>query len=1024
MRVVLVGAILFVFTALGTALATFESARQEFRASLLQFHRADVGNLAAQLDAHVASREDLLKGIAEKLASSGLTAPALRQTLDAGTDSTSMFGEEIVLADEHGHVLLAPPSKAILGGLKEVGAESWFLKLAAARRPVVSPSSVIVEGEKVLYVVAAPIMRAGHFAGAVAAPFRLMTDPAVLRIFANVSTARHWQIVASDGHIVASLPEKMPVGTGVLGTADMVDTSEATLPQPGGSPLVASAELSRLDWTVFAAAPMGKMGGFSAPLATKALIWALFFCAVAVLTLRAVAVRALAPVEAASMEIRRRLNGEQQSAEPLPVHRNDEVGTLIHGFNELQARLVDSDSRFNQVFEFYPDMVIVNDLVGGQFIEANRAFETAFGWPRSELLGMTGQRTRLWVGSYSLKQYLRNLVEHGAVSSLSAQFRCRDGRIVNTLLTGCVIDYRGRPGVISVIKDVTALTRANEQLLLADHVFQGTAEGILITDENNQIIRVNRAFTRVTGFEPEQALGRNPSILASGMHQKEFYQDMWDSLRTSGYWQGEVWNKRRNGEVYPELLCITALTDEQDRVTNYVAQFSDVSRRKRDEEQINKLAYFDALTELPNKLLLRERVDQAIRNATLNGRQIAILFVDLDRFKYVNDSFGHAAGDLLLKSVAKTLLGCVRESDTVARTGGDEFVLVLPDVHNALEAAKSVAEKCVETLSRPVDVSGHEIHTSPSIGIAIFPHHGRDFEDLTKSADIAMYRAKEEGKNTYRVYEHDTARDLPMRLMIEHDLRHAIENNELVVCYQPKVETATGAIVGAEALIRWRHPTRGLIPPGVFIPIAEEIGIIDKIGEWVLHEACGQNAKWIASGLWDCAVAVNISAVQLREPLFPEHVWITLQKTKLEARHLELEITETLLVGQHEKTLGIFMRLKELGVSLAIDDFGVGYSSLSYLKTLPVDWIKIDQSFVMDLLTDKADRAIVNAILAIGPELGMSVVAEGIESLEHYEYLRERGCHVIQGFHISKPMPAGEFEHFVRNWGADSRAVA
>ena len=552
------------------------------------------------------------------------------------------------------------------------------------------------------------------------------------------------------------------------------------------------------------------------------------------------------------------------------------------------------------------------------------------------------------------------------------------------------------------------LQKAGEQLQLSAQVFESSRDAITITDAQGTIITVNEAFTTTTGYPMAEAVGRNPRILQSGRHDKEFYRVMWASIQEHGHWQGEIWNKRKNGEIYPEWLKITAAKNPSQDTTNYIAVFSDISGDISAAERIQRLAYYDTLTDLPNRALLSDRLDLAIAHAKSSGYKCAVLFLDMDRFKNINDALGHSIGDQLLKSVATRLKECVREVDTVARMGGDEFVVVL-DGAAETGSILSVARKMLHSLSQPYEVEGHNIRATPSIGISVYPEDGTDGESLIMNADSAMYHAKENGRNDFKFFVSDMKTKVTEKLFIESDLRKALEHGQFVLYFQPQVDIRTGHIIGAEALIRWNHPTAGLISPAKFIPIAEESGLIIPLGEWILNEACRQNLAWQKAGLTPISIAVNLSAVQFRQPNLCQLIGRVLSDTGLDPHYLELELTEGLVMSNTDSAIATLNGFKEMGVHISIDDFGTGYSSLSYLKHFPIDYLKIDQSFIRDITANPDDAAITTAIINMAQGLNLRTIAEGVETAEQLKFLRLHSCDVVQGYYFSKPVPATEF---------------
>jgi diguanylate cyclase (GGDEF)-like protein/PAS domain S-box-containing protein len=548
---------------------------------------------------------------------------------------------------------------------------------------------------------------------------------------------------------------------------------------------------------------------------------------------------------------------------------------------------------------------------------------------------------------------------------------------------------------------------------LADKIFEYASEGVMITDPQGRILNVNRAFTEVTGYTRQEVAGKTPGILNSGRQPPEFYRGMWRSLTENGHWQGEIWNRRKNGEIYLEWLSISAVKDCQGQTTHYVAIFSDITTVKENEARLHTLAYYDALTGLPNRLLFQDRLQQALTRAARDNRLVALMLLDLDRFKIVNDTLGHSAGDALLVDAARRIGGCVRDSDTVARLGGDEFTVILPDVADIRSASK-VAQKIVDSLSVPFTLEGHEVFVTTSIGISLYPISARNGEALVKAADIAMYRAKEQGRNNYQFYRSSASAETTALFTLENHLRRALERNELKVFYQPQVEIETGLITGVEALLRWEHPDRGTISPCEFIPLAEETGLIVPIGEWVLREACRQNKAWQDAGIPPLRVAVNVSARQLKQKTLAEKVAEILDDTGLLPEWLELELTESIVMQNAEEAIGLLNQLKSLGVWLSIDDFGTGYSSLSYLKRFPIDTVKIDRSFISGVTRDGDDAAISHAIITLANSLKLKVIAEGVETRDQLVFLREHQCCDAQGYFFSRPLGADQITRLLR----------
>lgn len=568
----------------------------------------------------------------------------------------------------------------------------------------------------------------------------------------------------------------------------------------------------------------------------------------------------------------------------------------------------------------------------------------------------------------------------------------------------------GKPQeLVGVMLDITSRKMAEARQRLTQQVFDNTSEGILITDADRNIIEVNQGFEAITGYARDEVIGRKPDILDSGRHDRAFFELMWQVIARAGKWEGEIWCRRKSGEIYPEWMSLSVVKDEQGLVTHYAAVFTDISARKESEERLHFLANHDPLTGLPNRAMFQERVEHSLRIAQRHLKQIAVLFIDLDRFKVINDTLGHHAGDQLLQEAAERLRDCLRDTDTIARQGGDEFVVLLEDFGKDEQYLVGVARKILDALARPFVLMGQELSVSASIGISVYPRDGHDIHALLKNADIAMYRAKEQGKNTFQFYASESNAHSFEKLALENSLRRAIERKEFVLHYQPKVNLATNLVVGAEALVRWEHPSLGMVPPAQFIPLAEETGLIVQIGEWVLFEACRQNRAWQEAGLALITMGVNLSGGQFRDENLRNTIALALARSGMQPAYLELEITESMIMQNPERAVLILQGFREMGMSTAIDDFGTGYSSLGYLKRFPLDALKIDRSFVQDVPGDIDDSVITQAIIGLAHSLGLKVVAEGVESDAQLDFLRQQGCEEVQGYVFSAPLPADEF---------------
>lgn len=565
--------------------------------------------------------------------------------------------------------------------------------------------------------------------------------------------------------------------------------------------------------------------------------------------------------------------------------------------------------------------------------------------------------------------------------------------------------------VIAFNHMLTERSKSEGEQKISAAVFKYASEAIMITDANNKIETVNPAFCHISGFSAEEVLGKSPNILNSGKHDSHFYQKMWQSLEQENSWQGEIWNKRKNGEIYPEFLAISVVRDQDKKPLQYISLFSDITKHKKYEEDIWLQANYDSLTGLPNRDLCIERLHNKLNGELEGSRDVALLFIDLDRFKFVNDTWGHSSGDDLLKLAAIRLRNCIREKDTVARFGGDEFVVLLVGLSNRF-AIERIVKSILTSLSMPFHLTeSNEAVVSASIGVTVGPEDGNSVELLLKNADTAMYQAKAAGRNTYQFFTKSMNEAVSRRMHIEQSLRQAIKQREFVLHYQPVVSLSNGEIIGAEALIRWQHPSKGLIYPDSFIEVAEEAGLIEPIGQWVIEQACADLKHWKNLGL-ALQVAVNVSSRQCKQTSktpIKDIIKEALKDNDISPSNLKVEITESLLMDNSQEMMTTLQDIRDLGVAIYMDDFGTGYSSLSYLKHFPIDVMKIDRSFIAGSIDDKTDASLVEAVVLIGHSLSLKLVGEGIETKQHYDYLRSLGCDYGQGYFISKPIISSEF---------------
>ncbi|HEK1686045.1 TPA: EAL domain-containing protein [Pseudomonas putida] len=695
---------------------------------------------------------------------------------------------------------------------------------------------------------------------------------------------------------------------------------------------------------------------------------------------------------------------------------------------EASQSLRDSEQRYRMLAESISDVIFSTDNQL-QLNYISPSVQTVLGysvdyifdngWPSiianpSQLSGMQTLMERV---SKALddREQLRQLR-----SQLPTQvflFDClrADGRKIPIELRLVLVwdDHERFEGVLGVGRDISQQRRAEKDLRMAATVFEHSTSAILITDPAGYIVQVNEAFSRVSGYAPDEVLDQRPNMLTVEGQQDAHLGYVLKQLNQRGTWEGEVWLKRRSGEHYPAWVGITAVLDDERDLASYVCFFTDISERKASEQRIHRLAYYDALTHLPNRTLFQDRLHTALQQAERHKSWVVLMFLDLDRFKPINDSLGHAAGDRMLKDMAERLLACVDEDDTVARMGGDEFTLLLQSRTSremALNRAIHVAENILASLVRPFVLESREFFVTASIGIALSPQDGNELSQLMKNADTAMYHAKERGKNNFQFYQADMNASALERLELESDLRHALEQNEFILYYQPQFSGDGKRLTGAEALLRWRHPRRGLVPPGDFIPVIEELGLVVDVGDWVLREASRQLKAWHKAKVRVPKVSVNISARQFSDGQLGKRIANILEETGLPPACLELELTESILMREVNEAMQILDSLKNLGLSIAVDDFGTGYSSLNYLKQFPIDVLKIDRTFVDGLPEGEQDAQIARAIIAMAHSLNLAVIAEGVETHEQLEFLREHGCDEVQGYLFGRPMPANQFE--------------
>jgi diguanylate cyclase (GGDEF)-like protein/PAS domain S-box-containing protein len=680
-------------------------------------------------------------------------------------------------------------------------------------------------------------------------------------------------------------------------------------------------------------------------------------------------------------------------------------------FDERQraaAALARENRKFKALMQLASDGIHILDIEGN-VVEANDAFCRALGYSPEAVHRMNVAQWDAQWSAEELRARLAELLKEGRV--FETRHRRRDGRIIDVEINATAVEIDGVPMIYASSRDISERKRSEESMRLASLVFQNSSEAMMVTDAGGAIVSVNPAFTEVTGYTPDEVLGQNPRILSSGRQDEAFYRNMWRDINSTGHWQGELWNRRKNGDVYAEWLTINSTFNEDGSVHRRVALFSDITKIKQSEDLIWQQANFDPLTQLPNRRMFHDRLEQEVKKAHRAALSMALMFLDLDRFKEVNDTLGHSMGDILLKDTARRLRSCVRESDTVARLGGDEFTIILGELDDP-GSVERVAQDILGKLAEPFQLKDEVAYISASIGITLYPDDATGIDELLKNADQAMYAAKQQGRNRYHYFTTSMQHAAQTRMRLANDLRIALADNQFRVVYQPIVELATGAIRKAEALIRWQHPTRGLISPAEFIPIAEETGMIIDIGNWVFRQSAYQAARWRAMHHPCFQISVNKSPVQFRNdrPLYKG--WLDqLGDLSLPQQSIVIEITEGMLLNRDPIVDDKLLRFCDAGMQVAIDDFGTGYSSLSYLRKFDIDYVKIDQSFVNNLAAHSDDLALCEAIVVMAHKLGVKVIAEGVETAEQHKLLTAAGCDYGQGYLFSPPVSAEAFEH-------------
>lgn len=688
------------------------------------------------------------------------------------------------------------------------------------------------------------------------------------------------------------------------------------------------------------------------------------------------------------------------------------IGVVVFALklSQYNRRVRDSRRFYNKLFESSPDAVLLVSSEG-RITKANGIAAVLTGYSTQQLKQMSVEA--LLPEAYRhghdalLKGFFSDPTRREMRGGRDLALRHKDGHEIPVDIGLNVLEVSGHRVAITSLRDVRSKRKAKQSLELSAAVFENISDAVLIADEHNKVVKVNKAFERITGFSADEVIGLNPGFAKSGRHNPEFYQRMHQDLQDKGEWQGEIWDRRKSGAVYPKWLTIKKVSSAD--TPYYIGIFSDITARKQAEDQLRHLAFHDPLTGLLNRNAFLERLDHAIHFSKHMQKMLGVLFIDLDYFKKINDSLGHPLGDKVLDKVADRLRNSILECDTVARLGGDEFIILIENVSETYVLEK-VAHNVQKAISEPIAIQGMELHVTPSIGISVYPKDGETGTELIKNADAAMYQAKSGGRNEYHFFSEDLAEVAMYRLALEYEMRQAVERQEFELYYQPQIDCQTGAMVGAEALIRWNHPKRGMVSPLDFIPLAEETRLIIPIGQWVIHEACRQFTQWQKQGVILERIGINVAGPQMTHDDIAPVIDRALAQYSLDIQHLDLEITETFIMENSEQVLPLLQNMRSLGANLSIDDFGTGYSSLSQLKQLPIHKLKIDRAFVKDLPGSSDDVAITKAIISMAKSMNLKVIAEGVETQEQYAFLADLGCDEVQGYFFSKPLPADEFE--------------
>ncbi len=1004
--------------------------RNSMQNQLGEQQRSTVAYVATQIDKEFVDRIETLEQIGKTIDASQLAQPdALQRNIDQQMIAQRFFNAGIWATNRSGTIVADIPHVPNRIGTNYAD-RSYFRDTVDGNRPTISGPIMARVLKRPIIVFSVPLHdRNGEVIGMLCGG-SLLGEPSFLDTitqnrygknggFLLVSPTDRLIITATDTRRIL---EKLPppgVNAGIDRAMTGFRGTEILINARGVESLISTQNVPSTDWYIAASLPTTEAFAPITEMHRNIVLATLLLTVLSAGIIWWVLKRQLSPLETCARRLgEMRIHG--QAPEALPVVRSDEIGTLITAFNDLLAALqkreqalLESEERFKTLHNASFGGIAIHD--GGVILDCNQGLADMTGYRVEELVGMDG----LLLIAPAWRDVVRKSIAEGQAAPYEVEALRKDGSIYSATICGQNIPYKGGTVRVTEFRDITERKVAEQQQRIAAIAFE-SQEGMFITDAEHRIVRTNQAFMQITGYALDDVAGKTVRFLGSARHPPEFFAQMFDvAAANDNGWQGEIWNRRKNGEDFPSWLTMTAVRDNVGNITNYVGSLDDITLRKMAEEEIKHLAFFDQLTGLPNRRLLADRLKHALAASCRHRHCGALLFIDLDNFKTLNDTLGHDQGDTLLRQVGDRLSACVRDGDTVARLGGDEFIVMLEtldsDVEEAATQAEMVGEKIVASLDRPYLLGDYEHHSSASIGVAMFSGCDEVADEILKRADMAMYQAKSAGRNTLRFFDPKMQAVVSARAALEAGLREAVQKMHFALVYQPQIDSAF-RVIGAEALLRWQPPESSEVPPRTFISLAEETGLILPIGQWVLDTACERLAGWADDPeMGEITIAVNISARQFQQKDFVDNVLRSIQHYRANPRRLKLELTESMLVHDMDDVISKMQTLQAAGIGLSLDDFGTGYSSLTYLKRLPLDQLKIDQGFVRDILTDPDDAIIARMIVALGENFGLKVIAEGVESEAQLLVLAQHGCNYYQGYLFSPPLPPAAFETYVKD---------